>query len=97
MVKALLAYKKGEMGEAIRLGRRAVDLATSGDSLMWLAYFYLQAGRIDAGRETADAAVACNPQSWESGWGRAMVALFSGDAENAAPGPKEGSAAVPSE
>jgi TolB-like protein len=85
LVKALLAYKKGQMGTAISLARKAVQLADTGDALMWLSYISLMAGKVEEGRQAADTAVASDPLFWGA-WVQAMVAMFEGGHERAARG-----------
>jgi len=83
LVKALLANKSGNMGAAIRLGRKAADLGAGGDALAWLSYFCTQAGKVDEALQVADAAIACDPLSWMARWARAQLAMMEGDLEGA--------------
>ena len=61
MVKGQLARKRGEMGAAIRLTRRAADLGAGGEALLWLSYLCFEAGRTEECRDAADLAKAADP------------------------------------
>jgi serine/threonine protein kinase len=61
LVKGALARKRGEMGAAIRLTRRAADFGGGGEALLWLGYLCFEVGRADECRDVARRAMAADP------------------------------------
>ena len=78
LVKGQLAWKRGEMGAAIRLMRRAVELGAGSEALSWLSYFCFQAGGLDECRDAAERAMAADPLTFGPFAG-AFAALVNGD------------------
>jgi len=78
LVKGQLARKRGEMGAAIRLMRRAVELGAGGEVLSWLSLVCFQAGRVDECRDAAERAMAADPLTFGQVAG-AYAALADGD------------------
>ena len=78
LVKGALARKRGEMGAAIRLTRRAADLGGGGEALLWLSYLCFEAGRADECRHAAARAMTGDPLVFGPSAG-AYAALADGD------------------
>jgi tetratricopeptide (TPR) repeat protein len=78
LVKGQLARKRGELGAAIALMRRAAELGAGGEALYWVSYICFKAGRVDECRDAAERAMAADPLMFGQCAG-AWAALADGD------------------
>jgi serine/threonine protein kinase/tetratricopeptide (TPR) repeat protein len=81
--RGLIAFRRGDMRQAIHNFQRAEELQVSGDTLWILGWACAEVGRMpEARRHAADAALT-DPLFWACPWSKAFVALLDGDFENA--------------
>jgi serine/threonine protein kinase len=84
MVQGMLAWRRGDMGAAIRGLRSAVDHGGDGPAHAWLAYFCFQTARVAEAEAAAERAFSLDPLNSVGRISRALVAVTQKEFEGAA-------------
>jgi serine/threonine protein kinase len=82
--KALVRYNQGNLPEAVRLMRLAMELDRNSDVGTFLGFLLSEIGRVDEGRKLTEEAFSADPLHMHTGFFRACVEVLDGEFDEAA-------------